>query len=80
MDGDTNENTTTWFESILIWAATNPYQFLYNVLLCLSPLFFLSALLSWKLAKEIKQQEKEKKKKLKREANIAKVKGRAKAD
>ncbi|XP_019631456.1 PREDICTED: small integral membrane protein 15-like [Branchiostoma belcheri] len=69
-----------WLEDILKWAATNPWEFIYYVLLCLSPFFFISALLSWKLAQQIDARDKEKKRKAKREANIAKARGRAKQD
>lgn len=60
-------------EEVLIYAGTNPWSFIYYVLLCLSPFFAISAFLSWQLAKHIEQEEKEKKRKAKREANIAKV-------
>jgi len=68
-----------WMDSVVLYAAQNPWQFIYYILLVLSPFFFISAMLSWKLAKHIEQQEKDKKKKAKRESNIAKIK-RAKAD
>jgi len=54
------------------YAAHNPWQFIYYVLLVLSPLFFISAMLAWKLAKDIEHKEKERKRKAKRENNIAK--------
>uniref|UniRef100_A0A0B7B801 Small integral membrane protein 15 n=1 Tax=Arion vulgaris TaxID=1028688 RepID=A0A0B7B801_9EUPU len=57
----------------LKFAATNPWQFIYYVLLVLSPLFLISAILAWKLAKEIQHKEKDKKRKAKREANIART-------
>ncbi|XP_074645769.1 small integral membrane protein 15-like [Tubulanus polymorphus] len=56
----------------VIFAAEHPWQFVYYVLLCLSPLFLISSILAWKLAKQIEQKEKEKKKKARREANIRK--------
>ncbi|KAH9524259.1 Small integral membrane protein 15 [Bulinus truncatus] len=59
--------------STLKFAATNPWQFIYYVLLILSPLFLISAILAWKLAKEIQHKEKDKKRKAKREANIART-------
>lgn len=68
-----------WFEELLMYAAQNPWQFLYYVLLCLSPFFLASAVLSWKLAKSLEQAEKDKKKKAKREANMAKTR-RTKVD
>lgn len=55
------------------FAAMNPWQFIYYVLLILSPLFFISAVLAWRLAKEIQHKEKDKKRRAKREANIAKT-------
>jgi len=58
---------------VLIYAGTNPWQFIYYVLLCLSPFFAISAYLSWQLAKQIDAKEKEKKRKGRREANIAKA-------
>lgn len=58
---------------VVIYAAQNPWQFLTNVLLILSPFFAISAFLSWKLMKAIEKEEKEKKIKAKREANIAKA-------
>ena len=60
-------------QQTLRFAAMHPWQFIYYVLLVLSPLFFISAFLAWKLAKEIQQKEKDKKRRAKREANIAKT-------
>lgn len=68
-----------WLESIVIFAAKNPGTFLYYILLGLSPLFLISAILSWKLAKHLEQQEREKKRKAKREASIAKARQAASA-
>lgn len=66
-----------WFKeymaSTLKWAATNPWEFIYYVLLCLSPLFFISALLAWNLAKEIDAKEKDKKKLSRKHKNMAKT-------
>ena len=62
------------------YAARNPWQFVYYVLLILSPLFLISAVMAWKLAKEIQQKEKDKKRKAKREANMAKARKAHKAD
>ena len=47
-----------WMNTFFIWAAKEPWTFLYYVLLCLSPFFLISALLSWKLSKAIEKQEK----------------------
>ena len=66
-------------QDVIVYAGTNPWQFVYYVLLCLSPFFAISAYLSWQLAKQIEAKEKEKKKKTRREANIAKAR-RQKAD
>jgi len=53
-----------WLNSGLMWAATQPWTFLSYVLLILSPCFCLSAVLSWKLSKQIEaaQQKKRQKK------------------
>lgn len=64
---------------VVIFAGTHPWQFVYYVLLMLSPFFAISAYLSWQLAKQIEAKEKEKKRKSKRDANIAKLR-RQKAD
>lgn len=63
-----------WAEYIVEWAAKDPYGFLTTVLLVLTPLFIISAGLSWKLAKMIEAREREQKKKQKRQENIAKAK------
>lgn len=65
--------------SMIKWAATDPWNFVYYVLLCLSPLFLISAVLAWNLAKQIEAKEKEQKKKTKREANINKIKKQQKS-
>uniref|UniRef100_A0A672VB53 Small integral membrane protein 15 n=6 Tax=Telluraves TaxID=3073808 RepID=A0A672VB53_STRHB len=63
-----------WAEYIVEWAAKDPYGFLTTVILALTPLFIISAALSWKLAKMIEAREREQKKKQKRQENIAKAK------
>lgn len=68
-----------WLESLILYAGQHPYQFIYYVLLALSPFFAISAFLAWQLAKQIEQKEKDKKRKAKRDANIAKTR-RQKAD
>lgn len=68
-----------WAEYVVEWAAKDPYGFLTTVILALTPLFIISAALSWKLAKMIEAREREQKKKQKRQENIAKAK-RAKRD
>lgn len=60
-------------ETVLRWAATNPWEFIFYVLMGLSPFFFISAILAWNLAKQIEVKEKEKKKKARREAAIKKA-------
>lgn len=68
-----------WAVYIVEWAAKDPYGFLTTVILVLTPLFIISAALSWKLAKMIETREREQKKKRKRQENIVKAK-RAKKD
>ncbi|XP_075219015.1 small integral membrane protein 15-like [Lycorma delicatula] len=62
-----------WFNSFILWAGQNPWNFIYNILLILSPFFIISLLLSWKLAKALEHQKKDKKKKLKKESNTVKT-------
>lgn len=73
-----------WFKEYLgqtlKWAATSPWEFIYYVLLCLSPLFLISALLAWNLAKQIESKEKDKKKLSKKQKNMAKARQKKKAD
>jgi len=52
--------------TIVKYAAENPWQFLYYTLMVLSPLFGLSAFLSYKLIQDIDRKERENKKKLAR--------------
>lgn len=68
-----------WVDSIVEWAAKSPGEFIYYVLLCLSPFFLISAFLSWKLAKHIEAEEKRKKQRSKKKANVAETR-RTKAD
>ena len=53
---------STWLEEtfsvLLIYAAKNPLNFLFYILLILSPFFALSAFLSFKLSKAIEKEEK----------------------
>jgi len=65
--------TEGWLYAVVVFAAKEPWQFLWYVLLCLSPLFCLSAMLSWRLAQEIDSREKDKAKKNKKRANLNKV-------
>jgi len=64
--GSSRDALPGWLDSILIWAAREPLSFLYYVLLGLSPLFLISAVLSWKLCKDIEKKEQKRKKKLKK--------------
>ena len=68
-----------FLESLILYAGQHPWQFVYYVLLALSPFFAISAYLAWQLAKQIEAKEKEKKRKSRREANISKTR-RQKAD
>lgn len=51
-----------WLSDIIIYAATDPYGFVFTLFLYLSPLFLMSAFLSWKMIQMIDAREKEKKK------------------
>lgn len=62
-----------WLHQLVVYAARNPWEFCWYLLLCLSPMFFISAMLSWKLAKALEAQEKDKSRKDKRKANMNKV-------
>ena len=73
------EQDLGWFHQLVIYAATNPWDFCWYLLIALSPLFCISAVLSWKLAKAIEAQEKEKNRREKKKANLNKVK-RGKTD
>ncbi|XP_077981704.1 small integral membrane protein 15-like [Glandiceps talaboti] len=74
------EPADTWREwiekNIIIWAAKDPSGFIYSVLICLSPLFVISGILAYFLAKDIEKKEKDKKRKAKREANIKRARGK----
>ena len=59
---------------VVVYAGKDPWNFIFYVLLCLSPFFLTSAYLSWYLVKQIDSEEKEKKKKMKKDANLAKIK------
>ncbi|XP_045609381.1 small integral membrane protein 15 [Procambarus clarkii] len=64
MDGDDaiktpiEEVSGGWLHQLVVYAARNPWEFCWYLLLCLSPMFFISAILSWKLAKALEAQEK----------------------
>jgi len=60
---DLNMDTTTWegwLNTQLVWATTEPWTFLSYVLILLSPCFCISAVLSWRLGKQIESQQKKK--------------------
>ncbi|XP_018012786.1 small integral membrane protein 15 [Hyalella azteca] len=63
-----------WLHQIVLYAAKEPWQFCWYVLLLLSPMFCISAVLSWKLAQALDAQEKDKARKNKKKANLSKVK------
>lgn len=68
-----------WFEYLVQWAAKSPGEFITYVLLALSPFFLISAILSWKLAKHLEAEEKKKKQRSKKNANMAETR-RTKSD
>jgi len=59
-----------WFMPLVEYAARSPWEFLQYMLLILSPFLLISAILSWKLSKQLEQEEKLKKARAKRTANI----------
>ncbi|CAF1496621.1 unnamed protein product [Rotaria magnacalcarata] len=61
------------FMDVVIYAATNPWQFLYYIFLCLTPMFIVSGYLAFRLAKDIERSEKTKRAKIQQKINIAKV-------
>ena len=58
--------------------ATNPWQFLYYILLFLTPMFVISGYLAYRLAKDIERNEKTKRAKTQQKVNLAKVRRHAK--
>lgn len=62
-----------WLVNILVWAGNDPWGFVGTVFLYLSPLFVISALLSWKLAKMIDAKEKETKKNKTKNKNLRNI-------
>ena len=61
-------------------SASNPWQFLYYVFLCLTPMFIISGYLAYRLAKDIERNEKNKRSKIHQNTNIAKLRRHAKRD
>lgn len=55
----------TWARELVMWAAQDPWAFLFNVFLILSPFLLISIFLSYKLSREIEKKEKKKKKPVK---------------
>ncbi|XP_040074672.1 small integral membrane protein 15 [Ixodes scapularis] len=68
-----------WLDTVVRWAAESPGEFIYYVLLGLSPFFLISAFLSWKLAKHLEAEDKRKKQRSKKKANVAETR-RTKSD
>jgi len=61
--GKLNVDTNTWegvLNTFLIWVAKDPWTFLGYVAIVLAPMLLISACLSWKLAKTLEKQEKNK--------------------
>jgi len=56
------------------YAALNPYEFIFYFVLLLSPFLLASAILSYKLAKQIEAKEKAQKRDERRKRNIQKAK------
>ncbi|CAF3783111.1 unnamed protein product [Rotaria sp. Silwood1] len=61
------------FMDLVVYAATNPWQFLYYIFIFLTPMFIISAYLAYRLAKDIERNEKTKRAKIQHQVNIAKV-------
>jgi hypothetical protein len=59
---------------------TNPWQFLFTILLVLTPMFGLSGYLAFRLAKDIERNEKGKRTKAQHNTNIAKLRRHAKRE
>jgi len=68
-----------WILDIVKWVATDPWDFVTTVFLFLSPLFLISAVLAYKLSKQIEAREKEKKRTARRDKNLKHIR-RAKID
>ena len=77
-----NTDPNTWegmLNMFIIWVAKDPWTFLGYVAAILTPLFLISAILSWKLSKTIEKKEKAAAGPLRRSPR-KKVSNRAKAD
>ncbi|XP_067017609.1 small integral membrane protein 15-like [Acropora muricata] len=80
---DSTREKSPWEEtlhSFIRYVALNPKEFLLYVFIILTPFMVVSSYLSLKLAKHIEKNEKDKKKKASRQANIVKSRRRAKAE
>lgn len=66
--------------SCLFFVATNPWQFLYYILLFLTPMFMISGYLAYRLAKDIDRNEKTKRAKSQQKINQAKVRRHVKKE
>jgi len=65
---DLNMDMTTWegwLNTQLVWATKEPWTFLSYVLILLTPCFCISAVLSWKLGKQIENQQERRRKGMK---------------
>jgi len=51
-----------WLNTQLVWATKEPWTFLSYVLMLLTPCFCISAVLSWKLGKQIESQQERRRK------------------
>jgi len=65
---------------IVVYAATNPWQFLSYIFLFLTPMFAISGYLAFRLVKDIERNEKAKRAKTHQQANIAKVRKHSKRE
>ena len=78
-----NTDPNTWegmLNTFIIWVAKDPWTFLGYVAAILTPLFLISAILSWKLSKTIEKKEKAAAAGPLRRSPRKKVSNRAKAD
>jgi len=68
-----------WIIDLVVWIGKDPYGFLVNFFLIVSPFMLMSAFLSWKLSKMIDKKESKEKKVLKKNKNRKQLR-RLKAD
>jgi hypothetical protein len=75
-----NENSLRGYAAwLLIYAAKNPWDFVYYVILCLSPFLIFSLFASMKMYRDLESKNKEKKRRARHSANASKVR-RGKTD